>query len=109
MKTEISFKFLESSEFVDKVLENNLNRIKRKLKIIHRDDPVHLSVHIEKNPHKEEYYCRAHVYLPKAKTVVASEKSRRETEAINKSFRALSRQLVKIKTKNERQVQRRRP
>lgn len=107
MKVEISFKYLERSEFINNVLDNNLKKIKRKLQIFKKDDPIHLSVHVEKNPHKEEYYCRSHIYLPKIKTIVASEQSRSETVAINKSFHALSRQLTKIKTKIERHLQKR--
>ncbi len=107
MKIEISFKYLENSQFIENVLDNNLKRIKRKLQIFKKDDPVHLSVHVEKNPHKEEYYCRSHIYLPKAKTIVANEKSRSETVAINKSFKALSRQLEKVKTKIETHLQKR--
>ncbi|MCF7917065.1 MAG: HPF/RaiA family ribosome-associated protein [Candidatus Omnitrophica bacterium] len=108
MKEEISFKYLEKSKFVENVLESNLGKLKRKLQIFKNDDPVHISLHIEKNPHKEEYYCRSHVYLPKAKTIVANEKSRTATAAINKSFRALNRQLTKIKTKIERHLQKKR-
>ncbi len=108
MKVEISFKYLERSEFIDNVLDNNLKKIKRKLQIFKKDDPIHLSVHIEKNPHKEEYYFRSHIYLPKTKTIVANEKSTSETVVINKGFQALSRQLGKVKTKIERHLQKRR-
>ncbi len=107
MKVEVSFKYLERSEFIDHVLDNNFKRIKRKLQIFKKDDPIHLSIHVEKNPHKEEYYCRSHIYLPKTKTIVANEKSQSETAAINKSFRVLNRQLGKIKTKIERHLQKR--
>ncbi|MCF7873386.1 MAG: HPF/RaiA family ribosome-associated protein [Candidatus Omnitrophica bacterium] len=108
MKVEISFKYLKKSSFVNSVLDSDIEKIKRKLQIFKKDDPVHLSVHIEKNPHKEEYYCRSHIYLPKAKTIVANEKSRNVTAAINKSFRGLSRQLAKVKTKLEKHLQKKR-
>jgi ribosomal subunit interface protein len=108
MKVESSFKYLIKSKFIEDILESNIEKIKRKLKIFKKDDPVHLSVHVEKNPHKEEYYCRSHVYLPKTKTIVANEKSRTETAAINKSFRGLSRQLAKVKTKLEKHLQKKR-
>lgn len=107
MKVEISFKYLERSKFIDNVLDNNMKKIRRKLQIFKNDDPVHISIHIEKNPHKEEYYCRSHIYLPKVRTIVANETSRKETVAINKSFRALSRQLEKIKVKIEKHLQKR--
>ncbi|MFO8052810.1 MAG: HPF/RaiA family ribosome-associated protein [Candidatus Omnitrophota bacterium] len=108
MKVEISLKYLKKSEFIENVLDSNIEKIKRKLQIFKKDDPVHLSVHIEKNPHKQEYYCRSHVYLPKAKTIVANEKSRTEAAAINKSFRGLNRQLLKVKTKLEKHLQKKR-
>jgi ribosomal subunit interface protein len=103
MRVETSFKYLESSEFIDNVLDNNFRKLKRRLKIFRRDDPIHISVHVEKNPHKEQFFCRSHIYLPSSKVLVADEKGTNSSVAINKSFAALAKQLEKEKYKWEAQ------
>lgn len=99
MRVDVSFKYVQGSEFIDNVLENNLRKIKRRVKIFKRDDPIHLSIHIEKNPHREQYFCRSHIYLPSSKVLVADERAENSSLAINKAFAALSRQLDKEKHK----------
>jgi len=101
MRTDISFKYLEKSEYIDTVLDNNFKKIERRVKIFRDDAPIHISVHIEKNPHKEQYFCRSHVYLPSSKVIAATEKGSNSSIAINKAFSALNRQLGKEKYKLE--------
>ncbi len=107
MRVDVSFKYLERSKFVDNILENNFRKLQRRIKIFKRDDPIHISIHIEKNPHKEQFFCRSHIYLPTSKVLVADEKGGNSSLAINKSFSALNKQLDKEKHKWEKQ--RRRP
>jgi len=99
MRVDVSFKYLENSDYIDNILENNLNKIQRRIKIFKREDPIHISVHIEKNPHKEQFFCRSHIYLPSAKVLVADEKGDNSSLAINKAFSALIKQLDKEKYK----------
>jgi len=99
MRVDVSFKYVERSEFIDNVLENNLRKIERRVKIFKRDDPVHLSVHVEKNPHREQYFCRSHIYLPSSKVLAADEKATNYPLVINKAFAALAKQLDKEKHK----------
>ena len=106
MRIDVSCKYLERSDYIDTVLEKNFNKIERRLKIFHKDDPIHVSVHLEKNPHKEQYFCRTQVYLP-ARVVVAHEKGLTSSTAINKTFSALSKQLDKVKYKVEGHLRRR--
>ncbi len=108
MRVDISFKYLENSEFIQTILDNDLRKIERRLKIFKKDDPVHISVHVEKNPKKEQYFCRSHIYLPSSKVLVADEKGKKAGEAINKAFSALTKQLDKAKYKIERRLPRRR-
>jgi ribosomal subunit interface protein len=103
MRFEVSFKYLESSEFIENILENNFRKIERRLKLFRRNDPIHISLHLEKNPHKEQYFCRSHIYLPSSKVLVADEKGSNASFAINKSFAALTKQLDKEKHKWETQ------
>ena len=104
MRIDVSFKYLEKSEFIDNVLGNNFKKIERRIKMFRRNDPVHISVHLEKNPHKEQYFCRSHVYLPSSKVLAANEKSNKASLAINKTFSALNRQLGKEKHKWQKQL-----
>ncbi len=99
MRVDVSFKYLEKSEFIDNVLDSNFRKIERRVKMFKKDDPIHISVHVEKNPHKEQYFCRSHVYLPSSKVLAADEKGTNASLAINKTFSALSKQLDKEKHK----------
>ena len=107
MRVDISFKYLENSDFIDNVLGNNLKKIERRIKMFPRDDPIHISVHIEKNPHKEQYFCRSHIYLPSSKVLAAEEKGTSCSLAINKAFAALIKQLNKVKDIIEGHLRRR--
>jgi len=102
MRVDVSFKYLERSEFIDNVLENNLRKIERRVKIFKHDDPIHLSIHIEKNPNREQYFCHSHIYLPFSKVLAAEERGDNSSVAINKAFAALSKQLTKEKHKWDR-------
>ncbi len=104
MRVDISFKYLENSEFIDKILDNNFKKIERRLKLFRRNDPIHISVHVEKNPHKEQYFSRLHIYLPSSKFLSAEEKSSNCALAINKSFSAIVRQIDKVKHTIERHL-----
>ena len=99
MRVDVSFKYLKKSDFINNVIENNLKKIKRRIQIFRQTDPIHISVHIEKNPHKDQFFCRSHIYLPTSKVLVVDEKARDSSLAINKAFSALSRQLNKEKHK----------
>jgi len=99
MRVDLSLKYVDKSDFIDNVLDNNLRKIERRVKIFKRQDPIHISVHIEKNPHKDQFFCRSHIYLPTSKVLAADEKGSNSSIAINKAFSALSRQLNKEKSK----------
>jgi len=103
MRIDVSFKYLENSDFIKNVLENNFRKVKRRVQMFRRDDPIHISVHIEKNPHKEQFFCRSHVYLPSSKVLAADEKGINSSVAINKTFSALAKQLDKEKNKWQKQ------
>jgi len=105
MRVDVSFKYLESSEFIENVLDNNLQKVQRRIKMFKNDTPVHLSVHIEKNPHKEQYFCRSHMYLPTSKVLAATEKGDNLSLAINKAFSAITKQLDKVKHRLEKHLQ----
>lgn len=106
MRVDVSFKNLEKSEFLQNVLDKDLEKIKRRVQIFRKDDPIHVAVTLEKSPHREEYTCSAHIYLPQH-VLRADEKDKRASSAINSTFSALSKQLDKIKYKVERHLQKR--
>jgi len=105
MRVDVTFKYLESSQFIENVLASNLRKVQRRIKMFKKDSPIHLSIHIEKNPHKEQYFCRSHMYLPTAKVLAATEKGDNSSLAINKTFSALAKQLDKTKHRLERHLQ----
>lgn len=107
MRVDMSFKYLKKSQFINNILDHNLKKIERRLKIFKPNQPIHISLHLEKNPHKEQYFCRSHVYLPSSKVLAVGEKAANASLAINKTFSALSKQLNK--EKNKWQKRRRKP
>ena len=48
MRTDISFKNMDSSEYLNNAISKNVERLKNRLKIFRNDDALHLSLHIEK-------------------------------------------------------------
>lgn len=107
MRVDVSFKNLEKSEFLDNVLDHDLEKIEKRVKLFRKDSPIHIVVHLEKSPHREEYMCSAHIYLPQH-VLRADEKKDSAPLAINKTFAALSKQLDKLKHKIETHLNRRR-
>ena len=57
MRIDTSFKHLEKSTLVDNIINKNISRVERHTKMFKSDDTVHLSFHMEKNPHKDDYLC----------------------------------------------------
>lgn len=108
MRVDISFKYLEKSEFISNVLDKDIKKIERRIKIFHKDDSIHLSVHIEKNPHREQYFCRSYIYLP-SRLLKSEERGDNVSIAVNKAFLALSKQLGKLKYKVEKHLQKQKP
>ena len=104
MRVDVSFKNLENSEFIQNVLDKDLEKIERRVQIFRKEDPIHVAVTLEKSSHREEYTCNAHIYLPQH-VLKAGEKDKRASSAINSTFSALSKQLDKLKHKVERHLQ----
>lgn len=105
MRVDVSFKHMESSEYLDKVIEKNIEKIKKRIKLIRRDDPMHLSLHIEKNPHREQYLAWANLYLP-GRLLKAQQETQEACQVINKVGQALTKQIDKYKVMVEKHLQR---
>ncbi len=101
MRIDVSFKYMKTSEFVNNALENNFQKLKRHLKMFNHDEAIHVSVHIEKNPHREQYFCRMRAYLPHSNVLAIEEKCTDTSSAINKGFAALITRVEKLKDKIE--------
>ncbi|MBN2121287.1 MAG: HPF/RaiA family ribosome-associated protein [Candidatus Omnitrophica bacterium] len=108
MRVDVSFKNMESSDYLDNVISKYLDRVKRRIKIFKSDDPVHLTLHIEKNYHREEYFAWVNLYLPK-KVLRAQQKAPEASLSVNKVSQALIRQIDKYKVMIERHLQRKKP
>lgn len=106
MRINVSYKYMESSTLIDNILDKNFKKIERRIKMFKRDDPIHISVHLERNPHKEQYFCRTHLYLPSSKVLNSEEKGATSAVAINKAFSAITKQLDKLKHRLERHLNR---
>ncbi|MEI8348740.1 MAG: ribosome-associated translation inhibitor RaiA [Candidatus Omnitrophota bacterium] len=106
MRVEVTYKNVEKSEFLENVIDKDLEKIGRRIQMFRENDPIHITVHLEKSQHCEEYLCNSHIYLPKRVLRADSRESNMAT-AINKAFAALAKQLEKLKCKVEAHLKRR--
>ena len=104
MRVDVSFKHMNSSAYLDNIIEKDIEKIKKRVKIFKRDDPIHLSLHIEKNPNKEQYLSWANLYLPR-KVLKAQQNAPEASLGVNKVTSALIRQIDKYKVMVERHLQ----
>ena len=100
MRVDTSFKHLEKNDVMDSTIEKDLAKVERRLELFKNKDPIHLSLHLEKNPHKEQYLCWINLYLP-FKVLKAHRSGVNTCTVINNSFSALLKQLDKLKYKLE--------
>lgn len=107
MRIDVSFKHLKKSPFLEGVIDKNIGRIERHVRLFKSDEAIHLSLHLEKNPHRDDYFCWANMYLP-YKVIKAQTRKASPTVAINDCFSAMLKQLDKFKDKLERHLSRRR-
>ncbi|HEC70034.1 MAG TPA: hypothetical protein ENI31_07120 [Candidatus Omnitrophica bacterium] len=103
MRVDVSFKNMEKSEYLEDIINKDVEKIKKRVKMFKNEDPIHLSLHLEKNPHKERYSVSANLYLPR-KVLKAEERYESAVLAINKTFLALIKQLDKYKALLERHL-----
>ncbi|MBN2484283.1 MAG: HPF/RaiA family ribosome-associated protein [Candidatus Omnitrophica bacterium] len=105
MRVDFTLKYIEKNDILKNALEKNIQRITRRVKIFRKDSPIHVSIHLEKNPNKEQYFCRSYIYLPHH-VVAADEKAANAASAMNKAFSAIARQLDKLKYRIETSLRR---
>ncbi len=103
MRIDISLKHLDKSSILEEVIEKDIKKIERRLKIFKTDDAIHLSLHLEKNPHRDEYFCWINMYLP-SKVLKAQSRKNDVYLVINDAFSALLKQLDKLKYRLERHL-----
>ena len=106
MRTELTIKNINRTEILEKTVDANADKVVKRLKRL-KEESSHLSVHIEKNPHKEQYYCWLNLYLP-SKVVHIKETANTLTKSLSKAFNALLIQIDKYKYKVERHLQKQR-
>ena len=107
MRVDISFKNFKNSELLSQIIDKNIQKIERRIKLFKKEVPIHLSLHIEKNPHKEEYFSWANLYLP-FKVLCAHEKAKVSSSSVNKVVKNLIKQIDKFKHKLERHLRKKR-
>ena len=106
MRVDVSFKNLKESNIVNKIIDKNIKKVERRVKLFKTDEAVHLSLHIEKNPHKDDYFCWINMYMP-SKVLRAQSRRNSMPVVINDSFVALIKQIDKFKYRLERHLRRR--
>ena len=100
MRVDISVKHFEKSNALEEIVDKNIRKVERRIKIFKKEVPVHLSLHLEKNPHREEYFSWASLYLP-FKVLKAKSKNGNLARLVTETFSALLKQLDKFKHKLE--------
>jgi len=103
MRVDISFKNLERSNIIDSIIDKHIKKVERRIKLFKTDEAIHLSLHAEKNPHKDDYFCWINMYMP-FKVLKAQSRKKSVSIVINDSFSALIKQLDKFKYKLEKHL-----
>jgi ribosome-associated translation inhibitor RaiA len=106
MRTDLTIKNVTRNEHFDEVLSVHEEKVIKRLKRL-KEELAHLSVHAEKNPHKEEFYCSLNLFLP-AKVIHIREKHHTLEGCVVDSFSRLLIQIDKYKHKIEKHLQKRR-
>ncbi|MFC1514981.1 HPF/RaiA family ribosome-associated protein [Candidatus Omnitrophota bacterium] len=106
MRVDISFKNMKSSDYLDNAISKDVDRIQRRTRIFKKDDAVHLSLHLEKNYHREQYFAWANLYMPR-KVIRVQQQAPEASLAVNKVSHALIRQIDKYKVVVEKHLRRR--
>ena len=106
MRVDVSLKNMTSSDYLDNAISKDVERIQRRTKIFKKGDAIHLSLHLEKNYHREQYFAWANLYMPR-KVFRAQQSAAEASLAVNKVSHALIRQIDKYKAVVERHLQRR--
>jgi len=103
MRVDVSFKYLEKSPFLESIIEKNIKKIERRIRLFKSDDAIHISLHLENNPHKNDYLCWINMYLP-FKALKAKARKSSLSSVINDCFSAVLRQLDRFKHRLERHL-----
>ncbi len=103
MRVDTSFKNMKASAILKSIVEKNVEKISRRLKVVKKEEAVHISVHIEKNPHKEQFFCWATIYMP-TKVITAKRSDNDVFSAVNNVFSALSKQMERVKHRIDRHL-----
>ncbi len=105
MRTEMTLKKVVRNELFDETVAMNEEKVEKRLKRL-KEESAHLSIHVEKNPHKEEFYCGLNLFLP-SKVIHIQERYHTLEGCVTDSFSRLLIQIDKYKHKIERHLQKR--
>jgi len=103
MRTELSLKHINRTESLAQDILSDAEKVAGRLRHL-KEESSHLSVHIEKNPHKDQYYCWLNLYLP-SKVIHVRETMSTLSKATTKAFHSMLIQVDKYKCKIERHLQ----
>jgi len=105
MRLDVTLKNVVGNKLFDETVAMNEEKVAKRLKRL-KEELAHLSVHVERNPHKEEFYCGLNLFLP-SKVVHIQEKHHTLEGCVTESFSRLLIQIDKYKHKIERHLQKR--
>ena len=106
MRVDVSIKNLERTNTLDEVIDKNIKKVERRVKLFKKEVPVHLSLHLEKNPHRSQYFVWINLYLP-FKVLRAESTFSNVDKAIGECFSALIKQIDKFKHRLEKHLRKR--
>ena len=102
MRTNLTLKQISKTSVLEDTIDKNTEKIEKRLKKL-KGETAHLSIHIEKNPHKEQYYCWMNLYLP-SKEIFVKEKLDSLLGCLSKTFLSLIKQVDKYKHRVEKHL-----
>ncbi|MCD6134995.1 MAG: HPF/RaiA family ribosome-associated protein [Candidatus Omnitrophica bacterium] len=107
MRIDISLKNIASTKVLQDILEKDISKVKRRVRMLKKDEALHLIISGEKNPHKELFSVSLKLFLPH-KTIKVEEENKNLAKAFNGAFAALVKQIDKYKHMLERHLDKKR-
>ncbi len=93
MKADLLVKNFPKTQILEEYFLKETEKLFRRFKNLNLDS-LSLRCEIEKNPHREEYFSKINLHVPK-RTITSQERAKTALSSLKKSFKILKEQLDK--------------
>lgn len=100
MKTTLTIRHMKSNKVIQDAFDEHIARLSNRLSHFN-EESIFIHGNLDKNPHKEQYFCSLTVFLPST-TLHSRDSSFDLLMAVNAAFESIMRQAEKFKAKLRR-------